>query len=123
MRIILVPVTKLVLLNNHGICLRLVIASNRAVLSLLTYKSQALFKARLRKKDFVKTTFQWPIIYCAKEYKGDVTRNDSQPRFLAQHSVAILEQCCNHSKQCRNNDSTLCCAENRRCESSRVTLP
>ena len=25
--------------------------------------------------------------------KGDVTRNDSQRRFLAQNSVAILEQC------------------------------
>ena len=28
--------------------------------------------------------------------KGDVTRNESQQRFLAQHSVAMLEQCCNH---------------------------
>ena len=27
--------------------------------------------------------------------KGDVTRNDSQRRFLAQHNVAMLEQCCN----------------------------
>ena len=27
--------------------------------------------------------------------KGDVKRDDSQRRFLAQHSVAILEQCCN----------------------------
>ena len=34
---------------------------------------------------------------------------------LAQHSVAMMEQCCNHSKQCRAN--------NRRCESSRVTSP
>ena len=37
--------------------------------------------------------------------------------------VAMLEQCCNHSKQCRNNVVTLCWAENRRCESSRVTSP
>ena len=37
--------------------------------------------------------------------KGDVTR------FLAQHSVAMLGQCCNHSKQCRNNVATLCCAK------------
>ena len=37
--------------------------------------------------------------------------------------VAMLQQCCNHSKQCRNNVVTLCCAENRRCESSRVTSP
>ena len=27
-------------------------------------------------------------------FKGDVTREDSQRRFLAQHSIAMLEQCC-----------------------------
>ena len=54
-------------------------------------------------------------------FKGDVTRDDSQRRFLAQHSLAMLEQCCNHSKQCRNNAATQCCAKNRRYESSRVT--
>ena len=58
-----------------------------------------------------------------REPKVDVTRDDSQRRFLAQHSVAMLEQCCNHSKQCRNNIATLCCAENGRCESSPVTSP
>ena len=42
---------------------------------------------------------------------------------LAQHSAAMLEQCCNHSKQCRNNVATLFFAKNRRCESSRVTSP
>ena len=31
-----------------------------------------------------------------KVCKGDVTRDDSQ------HGVAMLEQCCNSSKQCRN---------------------
>ena len=36
----------------------------------------------------------------------DVARGDSQRRFLAQHSVAMLEQCCNYSKQCRNNVAT-----------------
>ena len=35
----------------------------------------------------------------------------------------MLEQCCNHSKQCRNNVATLCCAKNRRCESSRLVSP
>ena len=55
--------------------------------------------------------------------KGDVTRDDSQRRFLAQHGVEMLEQCCNHSIQCRNNVATPCCAKNRRCESSRVTSP
>ena len=32
-------------------------------------------------------------------------------------------QCCNYSKQCRNNAATLCCATNCCCESSRVTSP
>ena len=54
---------------------------------------------------------------------GDVTRDDSQRRFLAQQSAATLVQCCNHSKQCRNNVSKLCFAKNCRCESSRVTSP
>ena len=40
-----------------------------------------------------------------------------------QHSAAILERCYNYSKQCCNNVTTLCCAKNRRCESSRVTSP
>ena len=31
-----------------------------------------------------------------------------------------MEQCCNYSKQCRNDVATLCCAKNRRCESFRV---
>ena len=30
---------------------------------------------------------------------------------LAQHSVAMLEQCCNYSTQCRNNDATLFCTK------------
>ena len=55
--------------------------------------------------------------------KGNVTQDDSQRRFLAQHRVAMLEQCRNYTKQCRNNVTTLCCAKNRRCESSRVTSP
>ena len=55
--------------------------------------------------------------------KGDLTGDDSQRRFLAQHSVAMLEQCCNHSKQCHNNVATLYCAKNRRGEPSRVTSP
>ena len=43
-------------------------------------------------------------------FKGDVTRDDSQRRFLAQHSVATSEQCCNYSKQCRNNVVQCCFA-------------
>ena len=37
--------------------------------------------------------------------------NYSQRRLLAQHSVAMLQQCWHHSKQCRNNVATLCCAK------------
>ena len=55
--------------------------------------------------------------------KGDVIRDISQRRFLAQHSVAMLEQYCKHSKQCSHNVVELRCAKNRRCESSRVTSP
>ena len=42
---------------------------------------------------------------------------------LAQHSVARLEQRCNHWKHCHNNVLTLCCAKNCHCESSGVTSP
>ena len=55
--------------------------------------------------------------------KGDFRRDDSQRRFLAKHSVVMLEQCCNYSEQCRNNVATRCCSKNRRCESSLVTSP
>ena len=58
-----------------------------------------------------------------RELKGDVSREDSQRRFLAQHSDAVLEQCWKHSTQYRNNVVMLCCAKNRRCESSPVTTP
>ena len=34
----------------------------------------------------------------------------------------MLEQCCNRLKQC-NNVETLCCAKNRRCESSLLPSP
>ena len=65
-------------------------------------------------------------------FRGDGTRDDSQRRFLeqprenellVQHSVAMLQQCCNNSKQFRNNVATLFWAKNRRCESSRETSP
>ena len=55
--------------------------------------------------------------------KGDVTRDDSRRRFLAQHSAAMLEKCCNHSKQCRNNVEMMCCIKNSRCKSACVTSP
>ena len=40
-------------------------------------------------------------------YKGDATHDYLQQRFLGQYSVAILEQCCNHFKQCCNNVAVL----------------
>ena len=55
--------------------------------------------------------------------KGDITWDDLQRRFLAQHRVQTLEQYCSYSKQCNNNVVTLCCAKNDRCESSQVTTP
>ena len=39
---------------------------------------------------------------------------------MAIFRATMLEQCCDSSKQCWNNVAMLCCAENRRCESSRV---
>ena len=54
--------------------------------------------------------------------KGDIKRDDSQRRFLAQHSFATLLQHCFEWQQHCSNIATLFCAKNRRCESSRVTL-
>ena len=61
--------------------------------------------------------------FCFKDFKADLTRDDSQRRVLAQHRVQTLKQCCSLSKRCRNNVVTLCCAKNRRCKSSHVTSP
>ena len=33
----------------------------------------------------------------------NITRDDFQQQFLAEHSIAMLEQCCSYSKQCCNN--------------------
>ena len=38
-------------------------------------------------------------------FQGNITQDDLQRRFLVQHRVQTLEQCCNLSKQCRNNVS------------------
>ena len=58
-----------------------------------------------------------------RELKDDVTRDDSQQRFLAQHSITELLWHCFEWLQHCSNIATLCCAENRRCKSSRVTSP
>ena len=47
------------------------------------------------------------------KFKGDVTRGDSQRRFLAQHCFQWLQHC--------SNIATLCCSQNRR--SLKVMLP
>ena len=67
-----------------------------------------------------------PLSPCERNKKLKVMLQGTiawQRLFLAQHRVAMLEQCCNHSKQCRNYVATLCCPKNRRWESSRVTSP
>ena len=58
-----------------------------------------------------------------RELEGDVTRDDSQRRFWAQHRVAALLQRCFEWLQHRSSIATPCRAKNRRCESSRVTSP
>ena len=50
-------------------------------------------------------------------------RDDSQRRFLAQHSVATLLRHGFEQLQYCSNIATLCCAKNRLCKSSRVTSP
>ena len=61
------------------------------------------------------------FFYKDESLKVDVTQDDLQQRFLAQHRN--VEQCCNYLKQCRNNVATLCCTRNHFCESSSVTSP
>ena len=68
-----------------------------------------------------KNLTQIVLVLESKGLEGDVTEDDMQRRHLAQHSIAMLEQCWNHSKQCRDNITTLCCAKKRCCDSSRVT--
>ena len=56
-------------------------------------------------------------------FEGDVTRDDSQQRPLAQQSVAtLLGHCFERSQHC-SNIAALIFAENRRYESSRVKSP
>ena len=92
--------------------------------SRVTENEKQLSSTFFRYDETVWTSLYWASVKVhALLTKGDITRDDSQRRFLAQRSVAMLELCCNYSKQCRNNIATLCCAKNRRCESSRVTSP
>ena len=61
------------------------------------------------------------LLFCQSQ--GDITQDDSQRRFLAQHRVATLLRHCFEWLQHCSNIGTLCCAINHRCESSRVTSP
>ena len=54
---------------------------------------------------------------------GDLERDDSKRRFLAQQSVATLLRHCFDWLQHFLSVATLCCAKNRRCESFGVTSP
>ena len=58
----------------------------------------------------------------SRTFKGDVTRDDSQRRFFAQH----IDRC-NVGTVLQPFETmsltTLCCAKNRRCESFLVTSP
>ena len=47
------------------------------------------------------------VIKLSPHVKVTLHRDDSQRRSLVQHIVAMLGQCCNYSKQCRNNVATL----------------
>ena len=68
-------------------------------------------------------TFCGPLVSVSTAFhcKGDVSRDYSQRRFLAQHSVATLLRHCFEWLLHWSGIATLCCAKNRRCESSRVT--
>ena len=58
-----------------------------------------------------------------KQVKGDVTLDDSQRPFLAQHSFAMLFRHCFECLQHCSNIAMMCCAKNRRVESSGVRSP
>ena len=55
-----------------------------------------------------------PGCYLLKVMLHETIRNNDFEH--AQHNAALLEQCCNDSKQCRNNVVMLLCAKNRRCK-------
>ena len=72
-------------------------------------------KRRMPYQSYVFATV--PVAVAVVDSKGDATT------IFSVTSVAMLEQCCNHSKQRCNHVVMLCCAENRRCEASRVKSP
>ena len=79
-----------------------------------------------------KTSYIWDLVSVTTTFssakihsKDDFTRDDSQRRFLAQHSVATLLRRCfewlQHQQVAISNIATLCSVKNSICESSRVT--
>ena len=81
-----------------------------------------------------KTSYIWDLVSVTTTFssakihsKDDFTRDDSQRRFLAQHSVATLLRRCfewlQHQQVAISNIATLCSVKNSICESSRVTSP
>ena len=81
-----------------------------------------------------KTSYMWELVSVTTTFSGakihskdDFTRDDSQRRFLAQHSVATLLRRCfewlQHQQVAISSIATLCSVKNSICESSRVTSP
>ena len=65
---------------------------------------QVMHKKKYQKFTTLYSFLIWSIIFEKKnKTTGDVTQDNLQRRFLAQHRVQMLEQCCNLSKWCRNN--------------------
>ena len=63
------------------------------------------FLAHVARAQHTYICWRWAVLPFA-----DQTFRFSFRRFLAQHSVAMLGQCCKDPKQCRNNAATMCCA-------------
>ena len=66
-----------------------------------------LSRAKSETLDNIYSLIKWNIK--SRNVKVDVTRNDLQVGFSAQHSVTMLKQSCSHSEPCRNNAVMLCC--------------
>ena len=65
--------------------------------------------SKLRQKE-IRTSFKFRpcIVVLVLQSEGDVTQDDSQRRFLAQHSVATLLRHCFEFLQHYSNIATLC---------------
>ena len=81
-----------------------------------------------------KTSYIWDLVSVTTTFssakihsKDDFTRDDSQRRFLAEHSVATLLRRCfewlQHQQVAICSIATLCSVKNSICESSPVTSP